>query len=683
MHTPKKNNSPTATVKTPIIPKEHKRWKSIFYLTLLVFTAIMLSTGYGTGYHSDEMDMNAYGKANWKYLSSLGKDSTYKHIQLESGTAVPDVIKTYGGFFEVINMAVQKLAGPFFGGEYNTRHLICQLMGMVTLLFAGWISLLITRRYLYALLTIILLFLSPTFFGHILFNTKDIPFAMGYTIFLYGLLLFLKENKVFHWQTFAYIAIGITACIGTRAGGIILLPYTGLILAVKVFDKNTNMKLLNQQVLFLCISIAVGFAMAILPWPFVLESPVANFQYALKVATRFPQRIPFNFEGVFMDSLTIPSHYLPKWMSITIPVFIIMLFILSIITLLLRLKQRESRYYGFLLFAALAPVVYAIYSNSALYSAWRHLLFIYPPLVVFSVYILYSITRTNTKQYMPYILGAVCITAMIHPIYWSVKNHPYEYVYFNETSGGFAANYQDYETDYWQLAIKEATDWLYKHEPVNKNKGYKLASNAFDVCKSIVKTSYGDTHTQVLQSSYKAKSIVDWNYLILSNLFLDPYIIANDFYPPPNTIHTIEIDGKTICAIVKDTVREDFQSLQAMVKGDYHAADSLADAYLSKDPYCVKMLEISASAKASTLNWEACLQRCVTGFHYEPDNIVLHYYIGWYFAHKGEYEKALKNIEGAVELGYPKSKEVYQKLAELYALTGNKKLADYYDGFLK
>ncbi len=687
-----KHNNVTPVKKPVAVPAavmspEHPHWKKVFYALLLIFAIITFVGGFNVGFHSDEMDMNAYGKANWKYLATHGKDTSYMQVKLDNGTAVSPVIKTYGGFFEFINNCVVRSVGPFYGGEYNTRHMLCQIMGLLAIWIAGLISVSLTGRYLFGVCCILLLFLSPTYFGHMLFNTKDIPFTLGYTLSIYGMILLVKQKHAFRVRPFIYISLGLAACIGTRIGGLVLLGYLALAVAIIVYDrwkkKGASTTVFRKQVIALTLSIAVGFTLAILPWPFALSSPMKNLQYALEVATKFPQRIPFVFEGTLIDSLTIPPHYLSKWMSITIPVFVIILFFLSIIALVLNFRKREARYYAFVLLAVIFPIVYAIQTKAALYSGWRHLLFIYPLFVVFAVYMLQFIARAWKKSFVPYVLAGSCVIGMLHPIYWSIRNHPYEYTYFNETSGGFAENYHLYETDYWQLATRQALDWLYKHEHIDPKKKMQIGSNSYAVTDYLVHHDLGDTGTKVNLTSYKAKAIVDWDYLILSNLFLDPYVIENEFYPPKNAIYKIEIDGKTICAIVKDTTRDDYNAFLSITKHQLDRADSLADLYLSRDPNCVKIMEVSASAKAEKSDWKACYSRCATGLQFEPNNLVLRYYLGIYYANNGEPAGAIRNIEGALALGYEKSKGVYHLLSGLHAQVGDQEKAKYYAALAK
>ena len=51
--------------------------------------------------------------------------------------------------------------------------------------------------------------------------------------------------------------------------------------------------------------------------------------------------------------------------------------------------------------------------------------------------------------------GAVCSVVMT-----MITLHPFQYIYFNPSSGGLPAAYNRDETDYWGISHKEAATWL-------------------------------------------------------------------------------------------------------------------------------------------------------------------------------------------------------------------------------
>jgi len=53
------------------------------------------------------------------------------------------------------------------------------------------------------------------------------------------------------------------------------------------------------------------------------------------------------------------------------------------------------------------------------------------------------------------------IAVLVAPgIYWNLKLHPYEYVYYNNLAGGVGGAFRSYEMDYWATSYREATQYL-------------------------------------------------------------------------------------------------------------------------------------------------------------------------------------------------------------------------------
>jgi hypothetical protein len=55
--------------------------------------------------------------------------------------------------------------------------------------------------------------------------------------------------------------------------------------------------------------------------------------------------------------------------------------------------------------------------------------------------------------------------------------HPYEYIYFNELTGGLKGSQGNFDNDYWGASFKEAVDWLEKNETKDPNKTYKVTGS--------------------------------------------------------------------------------------------------------------------------------------------------------------------------------------------------------------
>jgi hypothetical protein len=66
-----------------------------------------------------------------------------------------------------------------------------------------------------------------------------------------------------------------------------------------------------------------------------------------------------------------------------------------------------------------------------------------------------------------------------------IRLHPYEYVFFNRSSGGLRAASGRYETEYWGSAYKEADDWLIGHyQPEAPNGSIRVANISEEIFTS-------------------------------------------------------------------------------------------------------------------------------------------------------------------------------------------------------
>ena len=69
------------------LPKSNNEnlFRKIFFGSLVLMLGILWISGYDSGFGSDEMDMNIYGKANIAYYTSGFKDTTFLHPDHKDG----------------------------------------------------------------------------------------------------------------------------------------------------------------------------------------------------------------------------------------------------------------------------------------------------------------------------------------------------------------------------------------------------------------------------------------------------------------------------------------------------------------------------------------------------------------------------------------------------------------------
>ena len=87
-------------------------------------------------------------------------------------------------------------------------------------------------------------------------------------------------------------------------------------------------------------------------------------------------------------------------------------------------------------------------------------MFTYPSIVVFAGLGFNYIIELVKNRKAKIALVALPFVMMILPLIHIVKNHPYEYVYFNELAGGVDKAWGNYELDYYYHSTREASEWI-------------------------------------------------------------------------------------------------------------------------------------------------------------------------------------------------------------------------------
>ena len=135
-----------------------------------------------------------------------------------------------------------------------------------------------------------------------------------------------------------------------------------------------------------------------------------------------------------------------------------------------------NNYFDFaLLFSFVLVILVTIILNSTLYNGWRHFYFLYAPflyLAVLGLDFLFKLDwlenlkflkNQTHKNYLKWSSLAVFIFLIALQIFqtssWMIKNHPYQFVYFNFLAGDVAYNF---DRDYWKVSFKQAIEHIAK-----------------------------------------------------------------------------------------------------------------------------------------------------------------------------------------------------------------------------
>ena len=184
--------------------------------------------------------------------------------------------------------------------------------------------------------------------------------------------------------------------------------------------------------------------------------------------------------------------------------------------------------------------IYLFINKNIGYSGWRHLYFIYPSIIMLSLFGFHYLNFFLKSKKLNLIIYFFILFNISYLIYWNYKYHPYQYVYFNLIFKDKFNN--NFDKDYWGLSNKNALEYILEN---NKNFPVKIATKSF---ASLEKSSL------ILEENLKNKLKIVYE-LENADFIITNYSkrISNDFEIGDNYIkyNEILVDGKPINTIYK------------------------------------------------------------------------------------------------------------------------------------
>lgn len=555
----------------PLTDSTFPSWQTTLFASLsiiLLFIMTWLSFDFGVTW--DEWMQATYGKLIWRFLLSGGQNQDFMRFG--------ETLHLYGGFFDSITafiygnvfesfpeflarhrhasvkeLSTQDIAGS---GYWETRHFVNSLFGFIAAFYAARIAKKIDGP-IAGCLVMILLALSPHFLGHSMNNPKDIPFAATYVFSLFYMIRFIDELPNPRTLTGVMLAIGFGAAISMRIGGILLIMYFGLFgglywLYTKL-DSQRQAAFVKTVTWGIAISIG-GYLLGMIFWPYGMMNPIKNPLNALSAMSNFSgAEGKVLFEGQILLTSQLPWYYLPKWISMTTPLFFHTGLILFLLQIKSFINRHEGRFIFMILFVSLFPVFFVISKGSVLYDGWRHFIFIYPPLMILAGLGWWRIilrTRENWQRYI--VVGGLAII-VLQPLTWMIRNHPNQSSYFNALVGGIDKAWKNYPTDYWGNCMKESAEWLADYHMQNyPGQSAIIGTNALMMSQfPYLKRKMGKLYIPYIRMPEDLKGKVQPHYVISLPLKLAREDIERGAWPPAGTLHTINVDNAPVCAIVK------------------------------------------------------------------------------------------------------------------------------------
>jgi len=542
--------------------KESPLFRLAFFFTSLVIFILLPILSQDAGLSGDDQ----------KHYQHAAK--VYRYFSEDDPAALSDPknkLNYYGQSFDFFTYLAVKWLG-MEDNAYEVRHAMVALTGAAAILFTALLVKLFAG-YSGALLAMLLMFLSPRFLGHSFNNPMDIPFALGNIFTLYHIIRFLQKLPCISFRSALWIAVGIGWSNGIRIGGLLLVPYlfmfAGLYLLInkwpwKAFSRNWWMLALKGLGTLVLISLS-GYLLSLLTWPYALQDIINHPIKAFEVMSDIQVSLKVLYDGAIHWSDNLPWHYISKNILFTVPLIILLGWLLSLLTWFLNRGKGQGYWYFMLWFTIVFPLAFIIYRESNVYGGWRHMIFVYPSIMALAAMAISSLLRKTPSGWIRYVGIAVVVLGMAHPLKHIIGNHPNTYIYFNELSGGIDNTLGRFETDYYTNSLKPASDYFIEEilPTLDTTREVKVISN-FAI-------GYYFRHkrdrVKPLYTRYYDRGQYDWDYAILYCNYLHPWQLKNGHWPPKNTIHEIKVDDVPVAAIVERKNRDDYTGSTLLNEG--------------------------------------------------------------------------------------------------------------------
>ena len=303
------------------------------------------------------------------------------------------------------------------------------------------------------------LVLSPRMFAEGHYNNKDMVLL---TLVLLAVWLALRlMDKPTLARALLFSLAGAMAA-NTKIIGLLVWGLCGLFVLIRQIANRS----LTLRVWLLALAAFVGFCgFYALLTPAMWNDPPEYISYVLGNTanySRWKNDVLFRGAVFHTQSYRLPFYYLPYMMLVTTPLWILMFFAvgqsLSMVRLIKRFRTLFTDNMNTTLLLCtclwLLPFLYAVIARPTLYNGWRHMYFIYGPMLVLAAYGLHAVwqrLRSIGKPFWKRLACALLALCMAYTGAIMAVAHPNEYSFYNVTV--WDKDLPSFlELDYWNVS---------------------------------------------------------------------------------------------------------------------------------------------------------------------------------------------------------------------------------------
>lgn len=446
----------------------HIKHSSIYLLILLLLiVSLFIYKDYGV--HWDENNNQDFGNKTLSYISSVLKNKSLNQSKKLSITheGPSQHSSIHGPIVETTLALLKKYLQLRDSRDVILfRHFSCFIIFLLGIYFFFLLCQLYFNNWILSLLGCIFLSLSPRIFAHAFYDTVDIPFLSFYILSCYTFL---------RWQikkTLPSCLNHVIACsllIGVRPLGLLIPLISVCFMIFHNFKENSSIIIKKNNIQTLVFLILLPL-LIICTWPILWTDPLNNSIRLFQINKDFIFEYPNLYLGKILLTSELPWHYIPIWIFITTPLLYCTLFVLGTFQCIRILVSSNRKQFNkenliFLLFCLILPIICTI---GKVYNSWRHLFFIYPLLLIISLYglrWLWELIQRRACDYQKLMLHILIVLivlfSLIDTLFTMKRIHPFQFVYFNQLAGRDMKEIQQrFDLDYWGLSYKQALERL-------------------------------------------------------------------------------------------------------------------------------------------------------------------------------------------------------------------------------
>jgi hypothetical protein len=370
------------------------------------------------------------------------------------GVIPPNAYVYAPGTTRVMHIA-NVLAGNEGSGEVATtldafivRHYVVALMAFVGLLAtAGLAWMMLGWRW--AVVAAGALAAIPMWTGHAMFNPKDTPVAVGYTLMtlaLAGLVLASGKSRrvglLAGGASWVAAVLGITLMLGTRPG---MWPGVALAVVMVLVPLAIGRRLTWSVVFGLATSLLVSYAALWKLYPKIFGDPVAMLSGSIGQSTQFPHGVAAG------------RHYIFERTAIEWPVLLLVFMLAgTVVAAVLCLRSMRSDPHRAVVFGLVGAQAYAltlaaVILNANVYDGLRQLLFAVPGQALLATVGMAAVA-TVVRGRARWVFAGVAVAALVLPTIVQARLYPYQYAYGNVVAEWADAGILN---DNWKVSFRE------------------------------------------------------------------------------------------------------------------------------------------------------------------------------------------------------------------------------------